>query len=96
MGALGMFPCYYSFTQDLSVRHPAKVFGILSALAWAVTGPLHTVYGKWIDTLARQGSAHAYDYGLAIVGLLPLIASLGLWIAWPRTENDSDADEPSG
>jgi hypothetical protein len=96
MGALGVFPCYYSFTQDLSVRHPAKVFGILSSLAWVATSLLQEPFGAWIDALQAKGDPHAYDYGLAIVGLLPLIASLGLWIAWPRAENGSDADSPTG
>jgi ACS family hexuronate transporter-like MFS transporter len=84
MGALGVFPCYYSFTQDLSVRHPAKVFGILSALAWVATSVLHEPFGRWVDYLQAEGDPHAYDYGLAIAGILPLIAAIGLWVAWPR------------
>ena len=86
MGALGVFPCYYSFTQDLSVRHPAKVFGILSASAWFVTSPLHKPFGRWIDELQNAGNPHAYDYGLAMVGLLPLIAAIGLWVIWRDRE----------
>jgi len=87
MGALGVFPCYYSFTQDLSVRHPAKVFGILSSLAWVATSSLQEPFGKWIDRLQKAGDPHAYDYGLAIVGVLPLVAAAGLWVAWPTQRN---------
>jgi hypothetical protein len=39
-------------------------------------------YGRWVDQLQAAGNAHAYDYGLAIVGVLPLAASLGLWCCW--------------
>jgi hypothetical protein len=91
MGALGVFPCYYSFTQDLSVRHPAKVFGMLSAMAWAVTGPLHKYFGRWIDYLESQKNPHAFDYGLAIVGVLPIVAAIGLWVAWPA-ENSTEVE----
>lgn len=90
MGALGVFPCYYSFTQDLSVRHPAKVFGILSALGWVATSALQGPFGRWIDQLQAAENPHAYDYGLAIVGVLPLIAGAGLWLAWPRHQDHSD------
>ncbi|MBX3444316.1 MAG: MFS transporter [Planctomyces sp.] len=96
MGALGLFPCYYSFTQDLSVRHPAKVFGLLSCMAWIVTSKLQKPFGAWVDRLQQAGDPAAYDYGLAIAGVLPLIASIGLWIAWPRAAtSDSTSDEPA-
>lgn len=79
-GSLGLFPCYYAFTQELSTRHQGKVTGLLGTSAWLATSPLHPVFGEWIKQTGR------HDWGLAIAGLLPLIALLALVIGWGRDE----------
>jgi ACS family hexuronate transporter-like MFS transporter len=79
-GSLGLFPCYYSFTQDLSVVHQGKVTGLLGTFAWAMTSPLHSFFGWVID---RTGS---YDAGMALAGLCPLVGAALLWLLWTSTE----------
>jgi ACS family hexuronate transporter-like MFS transporter len=72
-GSLGLFPCYYALTQEISTKHLGKVTGILGAIAWA-TSPMHTWFGDYIDT------HQSFDLGFAIVGCLPLVAAL-FWLA---------------
>lgn len=83
-GSLGLFPCYYALTQELSTQHQGKVTGLLGTSAWLATSPLHPIFGEWIKQTGR------HDWGLAIAGVLPLIALFVLWVGWgtdkqPRT-----------
>ncbi len=75
-GALGLFPCYYSFTQELSTRHQGKVTGLLGTAAWVTSAPLQKLFGRLVD---QTGS---FDLGIALVGWLPLIAFVFLWLFW--------------
>ena len=75
-GALGVFPIYHAFTQELSAHHQGKVTGITGVAAWIFSAPAQTLFGRLID---RTGS---FDLGLAIAGCLPLTAFLGLWLFW--------------
>jgi ACS family hexuronate transporter-like MFS transporter len=93
-GSLGLFPCYYAFTQEISTRHHGKIFGTLSVLGWLTLSPLHRFLGRYVDQNAlKQGAGdvinHAYDLPLAITGLLPLLGAAALLIFWrDRTSND--------
>jgi MFS family permease len=75
-GALGVFPIYHAFTQELSPHHQGKVTGITGVAAWAFSSPAQKLFGRLID---RTGS---FDLGLAIAGCLPLVAFLALWLCW--------------
>lgn len=77
-GSLGLFPCYYSFSQELSVEHQGKVSGVLGAFAWVTVSPLHWIFGKLID---QTGS---YDPGMALSGLCPLFGVLFLCFFWDK------------
>lgn len=79
-GALGVFPIYHAFTQDISAHHQGKVTGIGGVAAWALS-PAQKLYGRLID---ETGS---FDLGFAIAGCLPLAAFLVLWLFWPREES---------
>ncbi len=83
-GALGLFPCYYALSQELSVRHQGKVTGVLGAIAWTATAPVHKYFGRLVD---QTGS---YDLGIALVGCLPLVALCAWWLLWDWS------NEPAG
>lgn len=75
-GALGMFPCYYSMTQEIDSQHVGKATGLLGFIAWAASSPLHRMFGQLID---ETGS---FDRGLAIIGWLPLAGLLAVVLLW--------------
>jgi ACS family hexuronate transporter-like MFS transporter len=80
-GALALFPCYYSFVQEVSATHVGRVTGLLSMWVWAVTSPLHTLFG-WIAD--QTGS---YDKGLVIAGLAPWLGVIAMKLLWDRRQS---------
>lgn len=78
-GALGVFPIYHAFTQDISAGHQGKVTGIAGVAAWALS-PAQKYFGKLVD---NTGS---FDLGLAVAGCLPLVALVALLLFWGRGE----------
>lgn len=86
-GALGLFPCYYSFTQELSTRHQGKVTGLLGLVAWVVSSPFQKLFGRLVD---RTGS---FDMGIALAGWLPLMAFVFLWLFWDRRSKEQTRGE---
>jgi len=77
-GALGVFPCYYSFSQELSARNMGKVTGLLGFFAWAIPSPLQWLFGKYVK---ETGS---YDLGIGLVGWAPLVSLGILMLLWNR------------
>lgn len=75
-GALALFPCYYSFTQELPAAHLGRVTGLLALWVWLVTSPFHSLFGHIKD---RTGS---FDTSLALVGLTPWIGVLAMKFLW--------------
>ncbi|MFO0848568.1 MAG: MFS transporter [Gemmataceae bacterium] len=77
-GTLGLFPCYYSFVQELSATHVGKVSGVLAAFGWFVSSPFQKLFGRLVD---QSGS---FDLGLALAGLPPLVALGVLLLVWRK------------
>ncbi len=77
-GALGLFPCYYSLSQELTKTHQGKVSGLLGTFAWLTSSPLHPLFGRWID------QTKSFDLGMAIASLTPLVGFAALFFLWPR------------
>jgi ACS family hexuronate transporter-like MFS transporter len=77
-GALGLFPNYYSFTQELSRTHQGKITGMLGAVAWIGSASLQPIAGKSVD---ETGS---YATGIVIAGLAPVIALAALAFLWEK------------
>lgn len=82
-GSLGLFPCYYSFSQELTATHMGKVTGSLAAIGWFLTSPIQPMFGRLKD---ETGS---FDLGFALTGLPPLIAFVTLWLLWPKVEKQT-------
>lgn len=74
--SLGLFPCYYSFSQELSTKHQGKVTGILGTVAWATSSPCQKFFGRLAD---QTGS---FNEGIALAGLTPLIGYVALMVLW--------------
>ena len=95
MGSLGMFPCYYAFSQELSYRHQGKVTGLLGTVAWFCVAPLHEFFGWFIDvTGSSVGGIEKvghFDWGLAVAGLLPVAAVLAILIGWGPDREEQPA-----
>lgn len=80
-GALGVFPLYHAFTQDISGAHQGKITGVAGLAAWLIPAQMQKLFGLLAD---RTGS---FDLGLALAGFLPLLAVLPLWLFWKESEN---------
>jgi len=80
-GALGLYPCYYSFVQEVSSQHIGKITGLLATLVWAISSPVHKYFGRHVD------QTQSFDLGIAVVGLTPLVGYFALRLFW---------DEPKG
>ena len=81
-GTLGVFPCYYSFTQELSVNNLGKLTGVLSFLGW-MSSPIHKFFGRLID---QTGS---FDLGIALVGWAPIIGLAIFLLLWPTNRHEA-------
>lgn len=75
-GALGLFPVYYSLSQELTVRHQGMVTGTLGCSTWLASAVMHPLVGRWIDRTKDYSSA------VAIAGLFPLAGLLALLFVW--------------
>ena len=77
-GTLGVFPCYYSFGQEMPARHLGKINGLLAACGWFVTGRIQKGFGAMVD------ERKSYDLGVTLAGCAPLLAILLFVIIWKR------------
>lgn len=83
-GALALFPCYYSFVQELSDRHVGRLTGLLSTWVWAVSSPMHKLFGRLVD------ETKSFDLGMAVAGLAPWLGVIAMKLLWD-TQKSKDA-----
>jgi MFS transporter, ACS family, hexuronate transporter len=96
-GALGLFPCFFAFSQELSAKHQGKVTGTLGSINAFYLAVIFPLQGKLVD----ETKSHALGLGLA--GLVPIFSLVITWWFWPRTEHsishpmklDEKTSEPS-
>jgi sugar phosphate permease len=75
-GALGLFPCYYALSQELTKRYQGTVTGVLGMIAWLTSSPTHKLFGWFVDHYK------SYDLGIALAGCLPLLATVVWLLVW--------------
>jgi nitrate/nitrite transporter NarK len=80
-GLLGVFPLYYSFSQDISRHRMGLVTGLAGAMGWMISSRFQVLFGRWADL---DGS---YSRGMVMAALLPLVAMIAFAWFWP--EDDS-------
>lgn len=74
--ALGLFPNYYAFTQELSLRHQGKVSGMLGCACWVGMFLMQISVGAYVE------ATQSYAEAVALAGLPPLAALLVLLLFW--------------
>ncbi len=84
-GALGVFPIYHAFTQDLSAKHQGGITGIAGVIGWIIPAQAQKLFGALAD------STHSFNQGLVIASFLPLLVAVPLWWCWEKT-----GDNPKG
>lgn len=82
-GALGMFPLYHAFTQDISAQHQGKITGLAGVTAWFLVPPAQKLFGRVVDITG------SYDLGLAAASCLPAAAAVILWIFWGENSDET-------
>jgi ACS family hexuronate transporter-like MFS transporter len=75
-GSLGVFPCYYSFTQDLSERHQGKISGTLGFLAWVILAGWQWLIGQLVHATG------SYTAPFVISAVFPLAGFVALSVLW--------------
>lgn len=81
-GTLGLFPCYYSLTQELGTQHMGRLTGVLSFIGWLASSPTQKLFGRLVD---QTGS---FSLGMALAGCTPLIGFVIFWFLW-RMRSDA-------
>jgi len=86
-GALGLFPIYYSFTQDISRHHQGLITGIASCVAWIASARVQKLFGRLAD------ETHSFSIGLAAVGGVTLVALVAWAVGWPNDRSPASGDQ---
>src|SRR5262249_7940694 len=88
-GALGVFPNYYTFSQELTVRHQGKVTGMLGCSTWMSMALLQSAVGESVE---RVG----YAWGVGLAGVAPLVGFAALVLFWGPTPEASITQAKEG
>jgi ACS family hexuronate transporter-like MFS transporter len=75
--ALGLFPTYFSLSQELSSRHQGKVTGTLGASAHLSLAAMYRLEGWICDR------THSYEWVLGGIGVFPMLGLVAILLVWP-------------
>ena len=96
-GALGLFPPFYSFSQELTVKHQGKLTGLIGFCAWMAMVPVRLLDGFLADLLGN------FNVSIILAGTTPMLGLLALLFLWPKKQPepafgslDSSAYHPRG
>jgi len=78
--AAGLFPCYYSYAQEVSPRHMGKATGLLAAIGWFLSSPMQKEFGKLVDATG------SFNVGFALFGLPPVVSLIVLILEYRRSD----------
>lgn len=81
-GSLGMFPVYYSLTQEMSKKHQGLVSGILGFLTWVTFALAQPPLGRLVD------ETKSYNTAILWIVQLPIIACVAMAFFWGRSAKD--------
>jgi len=83
-GGLGLFPIYYSLSQELSTRRQGMVTGLFGFTTWMISSNMQPLIGRSID------KTHSYAAGLFWMGMVPLVGCLVFVWLWPQDAQESE------
>ena len=86
--AAGQFPLYYSFSQELTVRHQGKLTGSLSCINWLAMYLMQELAG------ASAELTGSYSPALAVAGLAPLVGLGAMFFLWGKAPLLPDVKDP--
>jgi ACS family hexuronate transporter-like MFS transporter len=86
--ALGLFPTYFAFSQELSSKHQGKVTGTLGASAHLSLAVMYPLEG-WICK-----ATHSYEWVLGGVGVFPLFALVAILVFWSPGSEPPPSPQP--
>jgi ACS family hexuronate transporter-like MFS transporter len=87
--SLGLFPNYYSFSQEITARHQGKVTGLLGCTCWLAVFFMQRAVGDYVK------QTQEYSRGIALAGIPPIIAFAALAIFWRESDRSKSDVEPS-
>jgi ACS family hexuronate transporter-like MFS transporter len=90
--ALGLFPLYFAWSQDLSAAHQGKVTGVLGAICWLAIAVMQVAAGELLKGKTYDlgwGPWAGYDIAVALAGVPPLFAVVVMVWYWPTDSGDS-------
>jgi ACS family hexuronate transporter-like MFS transporter len=78
-GALGVFPNYYTFSQELTTKHQGLLTGVLSFLTWTSTAIMQALIGEHVKR------TKSYSEAFYFAGAMPIVAFFALLLFWNRS-----------
>jgi len=84
-GALGVFPAYYSFSQELTVKNLGMLTGVLSCLCWLGMAVWQELIGHLVEY------TKSYTVCMVLAGAFPLIGFAALMALWGKDEGSDSA-----
>ena len=79
-GSLGVFPAYYSFSQELTVRRQGLLTGLLAFICWMALAAWQVIIPH-VETYT-----HSFSACMILSGVLPLIGFAAMVVLWGRDE----------
>lgn len=83
-GSLGLFPNYYSLTQEISRHRQGIVTGSLGFITWIVSAEMQEQVGRHVD------ATQSYAAAIFWAGLAPVIGLVALALLWGREQPSQD------